>query len=160
LPRFFYTSTEFRTDDLWAVFWLLSLVVAVTGTFTLRRAFVFGFILGLAFSVSLKTLLLTASVGIATAVALALGAWFGSTPIPWKRLPLYLLVIFCATVLIPAALSHGFRPLFGEARRILKPELSDTEGLFFHCPAPRAGGGLLSGWPSGALRASLLPSIV
>ncbi|MGA3171024.1 MAG: glycosyltransferase family 39 protein, partial [Chthoniobacteraceae bacterium] len=42
LWKFFYTSTEFRTDQLWTAFWLLSLVVAVSGTFTIKRAFVFG----------------------------------------------------------------------------------------------------------------------
>lgn len=80
LSKYFYTSTEFRTDDLWAVFWLLSLVVAVSGSFTARRALAFGLLLGLAFAVSLKTIALVLALG--TAAVLALGiAWIrGARP--------------------------------------------------------------------------------
>ena len=75
LPKFFYTSTEFRPDDLWAAFWLLGLLVAVSGeAFTLRRALAFGLMLGLTFAVSMKTVVLLA--GLLTATLLALGlAW-------------------------------------------------------------------------------------
>ena len=72
--KFFYTSTEFRTDDLWAAFWLLSLVVAVSGEFSIKRALVLGLTVGLAFAVSLKTVVLVAALGTATVVAIAL-AW-------------------------------------------------------------------------------------
>ena len=71
---FFLTSSEFRTDDLWAAFWLVSLVVAVSGQFTIKRAFGFGLVVGLAFAVSLKTVVLVLGLGTATAVAMAL-AW-------------------------------------------------------------------------------------
>jgi hypothetical protein len=74
LPKFFYTSTEFRPDDLWAVFWLLGLLVAVSGTFTVRRAFGFGLLLGLTFAVSMKTVVLVAALLTATLLALAF-AW-------------------------------------------------------------------------------------
>jgi hypothetical protein len=74
LPQFFYTSTEFRPDDLWAVFWLLGLLVAVTGTFSIKRAFAFGLLLGLTFAVSMKTVVLVAALLTATLLALAL-AW-------------------------------------------------------------------------------------
>jgi hypothetical protein len=80
LPQFFYTSTEFRTDLLWAAFWLLSLLVAVRGRFTVRRAFGFGLVLGLAFAVSLKTVVLVAALGSATVLALALGWLHGARP--------------------------------------------------------------------------------
>jgi hypothetical protein len=58
LAKFFYTSTEFRTDQLWTVFWLLSLVAAVAGPFTVRRALGMGLMLGLAGAVSVKTVAL------------------------------------------------------------------------------------------------------
>ena len=73
-PPFFYTSTEFRPDILWAAFWLLSLLVAVRGTFTIKRAFGFGLMLGLVFAVSLKTVVLVAALATATLPALGL-AW-------------------------------------------------------------------------------------
>jgi len=74
LWKFIYTSTEFRTDDLWAAFWLLSLLVAVSGKFTVKRACGFGLLLGLAFAVSLKTVVLVAALSTALVLALAL-AW-------------------------------------------------------------------------------------
>jgi hypothetical protein len=74
LPQFFYTSTEFRPDDLWAVFWLLGLLVAVSGSFTVKRAFGFGLLLGLTFAVSMKTVVLVGGLLTATLLALAL-AW-------------------------------------------------------------------------------------
>jgi len=74
LPRFFYTSTEFRPDDLWALFWLLALLVAVSGRFTLKRAAGFGLLLGLTFAVSMKTVVLLAGLLTAVLIALAL-AW-------------------------------------------------------------------------------------
>jgi hypothetical protein len=77
LAKFFYTSTEFRTDQLWAAFWLLSLVVAVSGKFTVKRAFGFGLMLGLAGAVSVKTVALVAALGTATAAAMALAWWRG-----------------------------------------------------------------------------------
>jgi len=108
LPKFFYTSTEFRTDDLWAALWLLSLVVASTGKFTLRRAFYFGTLLGLAFAVSLKTVLLAATIAISSAIALSLGLLLGRKAIPWTRLPLYLLVILCGAIIFPGAIVWYF----------------------------------------------------
>ena len=54
IPVSFWTSTEFRTDDLWAALWLIALVVLLSGPLTARRAF-FGLVLGATFGVSLKT---------------------------------------------------------------------------------------------------------
>jgi len=73
-PLFFYTSTEFRTDDLWAVFWLVGLMIAVDGEFSVVRAAAFGFVLGLAFAVSLKTVVLVAALGTALLIAMSF-AW-------------------------------------------------------------------------------------
>lgn len=74
MPQFLFASTEFRPDILWAAFWLLALLVAVTGNFTIPRAFAFGLILGLAFAVSLKTAELLVALLAATLLAFAL-AW-------------------------------------------------------------------------------------
>jgi hypothetical protein len=80
LPQFFYTSTEFRPDNLWAAFWLLGLLVAVSGEFTLRRAFSYGLMLGLTFAVSLKTVVLLIALGTATILALGLAWLRGERP--------------------------------------------------------------------------------
>ena len=106
--KFFYTSTEFRTDDLWAAFWLLSLRVAVSGKFTWKRALAFGLMLGLAFAVSLKTVALVAALGTATALALVL-AWLRGerpaiTPAAGR-----LAAIVGGTVLAPGAMVLYFK---------------------------------------------------
>jgi hypothetical protein len=80
LARFFYTSTEFRTDQLWTAFWLLSLVVAVSGKFTLRRAFGFALLLGLSGAVSIKTVPLVVSLGSSVIVAMAIALIRGERP--------------------------------------------------------------------------------
>ena len=64
-PLFFYTSTEFRPDNLWAAFWLLALTVLLTGALTRRRLFFFGLVLGFAFATSMKTTLLAAALMLA-----------------------------------------------------------------------------------------------
>ena len=63
VPVYFFTSTEFRTDDLWVVFWMLSLMVLVTGKS--KRLFWTGFFLGCSFATSMKTSLLLGSLLVA-----------------------------------------------------------------------------------------------
>ena len=111
LPRFFFTSTEFRTDDLWAAFWLMSLLTAVKGRFTMPRAFGFGMLLGLAFAVSLKTVILVVAVAISELIAMALGAWPGRARMHWLRLPLYVILIVVA-----AAIPTGLLVLYFTAK--------------------------------------------
>ena len=59
VPVYFFTSTEFRTDDLWIVFWMLSLTALVVE----NRGWAFwpGFFMGCAFATSMKSSLLLAS---------------------------------------------------------------------------------------------------
>src|SRR6478752_4342736 len=56
-----FCSVEFRTDNLWAPLWLLCLLVLLNGPLTVRRALIAGFLMGLCFGVSMKTLLLLMS---------------------------------------------------------------------------------------------------
>ena len=72
-PMFFYTSSEFRPDILWAALWVLALAVLLTGRPTARRLFCFGVVFGLAFATSMKTTLLAATLGLAGGLALAAG---------------------------------------------------------------------------------------
>jgi hypothetical protein len=102
LPKFFYSSTEFRPDDLWAAFWLLGLLVAVSGEFTIKRAFGFGLLLGLTAAVSIKTVVLAA--GLFTAVGLALAlAWLRREGPGVPEIAARLTVIVLAAVIPPAA---------------------------------------------------------
>ena len=102
LPQFFYTSTEFRTDQLWAAFWLLSLLIAVSGKFTVKRAFGFGLLIGLAIAVSLKTAVLLAALGTATLIALVLAWCHGERPAIIGSVA-KLLAIASGAVIAPAA---------------------------------------------------------
>ena len=104
LPGFFYASTEFRPDLLWAALWLLSLVVALCGPFTLKRAFAFGVLLGLVLAVSIKTPVLWTALAIATLIALGLNASLGKEKTDWRRIPLYTAAIASAAVLAPGAI--------------------------------------------------------
>ena len=56
-----FRSVEFRTDNLWAPLWLLCMSVLLGGALTIRRALIAGFLMGLCFGVSMKTLLLLMS---------------------------------------------------------------------------------------------------
>jgi hypothetical protein len=103
LPAFFYTSTEFRPDILWAAVWLLALVVALCGPFTLRRAFVSGILLGLALAVSIKTPVLWAALAVSIAIAFGLNAWLGREKLPWLRIPLFVFVTGAGAALVPGA---------------------------------------------------------
>ncbi|HEX4085886.1 MAG TPA: glycosyltransferase family 39 protein [Chthoniobacteraceae bacterium] len=107
MPLFFYTSTEFRPDDLWAAFWLLALAVAARGRFTVGRAAAFGLMVGLAAAVSLKTVVLVAALLTATIIAMAYALARG-----WRTgimgSGVRLLVILAVGVIPPAALVFYF----------------------------------------------------
>ena len=64
-PPFFFDSVEFRTDELWALLWLLALTLLVTGRLGAARLFGAGLLLGLAFCVSMKTSLYLAALAFA-----------------------------------------------------------------------------------------------
>ena len=52
IPGYLLWSTEFRTDDLWTVLWLLSIAILVSGRPTTLRLFGAGLTLGFAAAVS------------------------------------------------------------------------------------------------------------
>ncbi|HEY2711998.1 MAG TPA: glycosyltransferase family 39 protein [Chthoniobacterales bacterium] len=55
---YFFSSLEFRTDNLWAPLALLAILTLIEGEFSLRQAFTAGLVLGFCFAISAKTLLL------------------------------------------------------------------------------------------------------
>ncbi len=79
-PNFFIHALEFRTDVLWSALWLVALAVLIQGRPTVARCFLGGVLLGAAFSVSMKTVLLLAAlvVGVSGAIVLTVDRrpWF------------------------------------------------------------------------------------
>jgi hypothetical protein len=65
IPPYLREAGTFRTDALWAVAWLGTVAVAAAGSWTVRRAFAFGLMLGISFAVSMKTSLLLGGLSIA-----------------------------------------------------------------------------------------------
>ena len=120
IPAFFYPSTEFRPDDLWAALWFLTLLVAISGRFTFRRAFKVGILLGLTAAVSTKTVFLGAALCVAAAFAFVLRVWSGSGRLGARRVLLSLLAIGCGAVIFPGAIAIYFAA-------------KGSFGIFFYC---------------------------
>ena len=57
-PSFFLKSLEYRTDNAWTALWMVALLVVVSAPPSPRRWFIAGLVLGCAFAISLKTVLL------------------------------------------------------------------------------------------------------
>ena len=72
-PFLFLKTVEFRTDDLWMAVWLGVVVVAVGGPLTPRRMGLVGLLLGAAFGVSMKTVLLVLALLLAGTAVFFLG---------------------------------------------------------------------------------------
>jgi hypothetical protein len=94
-PPFFLKSLEVRTDNLWTALWMLALVALVLR----KRPFVVGLLLGAAFAVSLKTMLLVITLLIAALVtrlfvkANVRGKW-GEALLGFAIVPAVLIVFF------------------------------------------------------------------
>lgn len=100
IPPFFLTSIEFRPDELWTMVWLLTLTVFLTGRATVARAFSVGFLLGLAFSVSMKTSLLAVSLMLAC-IGVILMLRHAGQPIGPGRLLKYLGAAMLGVTVVP-----------------------------------------------------------
>lgn len=72
-PPLFFKSIEFRTDDMWMAAWLLMLERGLAVPLTKRVALCAGLIAGIAFSVSMKTVLLMAALASAVVLVLLIG---------------------------------------------------------------------------------------
>lgn len=102
-----FTSFEFRTDNLWAPLWLLSLLVLIEGAISVRRALVAGLLLGFCFGISLKSTLLLWSIFVGALFALLLVGRERSGQ-PWSRLIRFAATFLAATALVPAAITAFF----------------------------------------------------
>ena len=94
-PLFLLCSVEFRTDNLWTVFWLGSVAILVSAPLTTSRVALSGLLLGLAAAVSAKTTLLLLSI--------AVGAVF----LPRRRMQ-YVAAFLAAFAIPPAAIAIYF----------------------------------------------------
>ena len=105
---FFFTSLEFRADDLWMALWLLGLATLVRGEVTPRRSLVVGLLLGAALGVSLKTILLLVSVGLSAAAVPILVTTPASAAMPGRRLAARGLTFLAGFVVVPASVVAYF----------------------------------------------------
>ena len=64
-PWWAFCALEYRTDNLWTPLWLAAVATLACGRFTRGRAFAGGVLLGLCFTVSMKTTLLCVMLGLA-----------------------------------------------------------------------------------------------
>jgi hypothetical protein len=102
-----FCSVEFRTDNLWAPLWLLCLSMLLGGTLTMRRALIAGFLMGLCFGVSMKTLLLVMSTLIGGSMTLIF-VGRERLGIGWGRIFRALAAFFASALIVPATIMAAF----------------------------------------------------
>src|SRR4051812_46013580 len=102
-----FCSVEFRTDNLWAPLWLLCMVVLLSGALTMRRALMAGFLMGLCFGVSMKTVLLLMSTVVGGSMTL-LFVGRERLRIHWRQILGALAAFFAAALIVPGTMMAAF----------------------------------------------------
>jgi hypothetical protein len=102
-----FSSVSFRTDNLWAPLWLLCLLVLLNGTLTMRRALIAGFLMGLCFGVSMKTLLLVMSTVAGGSITLIF-VGRERLGIGWGQILGALAAFFASALIVPATIMAAF----------------------------------------------------
>lgn len=97
VPRFFFVSGQFRTDDMWMALWLAALAVVAGAPPRAWRWFVAGLLAGAALSVSQKTLVLLC-LALLAGVVVSLARPTGRRAPPWRSIACGLFGL----VLVPA----------------------------------------------------------
>src|SRR5437667_3843040 len=105
--KYHFTSFEFRTDNLWAPLWLLCVLTLVSGSLTVPRALKAGFLLGLCFSVSMKSVLFLVALLVGASIALFL---VGRKELgqSWPHLARCTAAFFFITFLVPGIIAAAF----------------------------------------------------
>ncbi|HEY3051955.1 MAG TPA: hypothetical protein VGK04_01050, partial [Thermoanaerobaculia bacterium] len=103
-PDFFLCSVEFRTDVLWATFWLATMAILVGSSLTPMRAAAGGLALGLAAAVSAKTVLLAVSLGVGALVTLVVSR---ERAVPAREM-MKRAISFAAAAVVPPSLVAGY----------------------------------------------------
>jgi len=106
-PEFLFTSTEFRTDDLWMALWLGVLAILVGAKLTRGRAFVAGLLLGAAFMVTVKTGLMLGAVATA-GTWIAIWKWRRHEAVAWKSQLTLVGIGALGLLILPAAFAIFF----------------------------------------------------
>jgi hypothetical protein len=106
--RFFFVSTEFRPDDLWALLWFTTIFVAISADVPYRRCLVVGLLGGVAFCVSMKTVLMMLALVVASVIIIVLRS-IDDRAIPWKRIGRCVVLVVCGLILYPALAILFFR---------------------------------------------------
>jgi len=104
---YIFCSVEFRTDNLWAPLWLLCMSVLLSGALTMRRALIAGFLMGLCFGVSMKTLLLFMSILVGGSVTLIF-VGRERLGIGWGQILGLLAAFFASALSVPATIMAAF----------------------------------------------------
>src|SRR6516165_11346934 len=104
---YIFCSVEFRTDNLWAPLWLLCVVVLLNGALTMRRALISGFLMGLCFGVSMKTLLLVMSTLMGGSMTLIF-VCRERLGIGWGQILGALAAFFASALIVPATIMAAF----------------------------------------------------
>jgi hypothetical protein len=110
-PMSFLLSLEYRTDDLWLVFWLAAIVVLLSDIEPRRRSLYAGLLVGGAFAVSMKTtVMLFAIAGAAIGTRLLRRSNGGQAPRLSRQAwtPVLHAGFFAAAASIPAAIFAVF----------------------------------------------------
>jgi hypothetical protein len=106
--RFFFVSTEFRPDDLWALLWFATILVAISGDVPYRRCLVVGLLVGVAFCVSMKTVLMMFALIVASVIVIILRS-IDDRAIPWQRIARCVVLVIGGLVVYPALTILFFR---------------------------------------------------
>ncbi len=105
-PPFFLGSLEYRTDDLWIVFWFTCLALLVSRVRPMRKMVLAGLALGLAFAVSLKSILFV--VAIVTAVVATIRMTRSAFPLSRGTLVRRMAVFSGCALLVPSVVAAYF----------------------------------------------------
>jgi len=105
--KYHFASFEFRTDNLWAPLWLLCVLTLVSGSLTMPRALTAGLLLGLCFSVSMKSVLLLVALLVGASISLFL---VGTKKLgqSWPHLARCAAAFLFMTFLIPGIIAAAF----------------------------------------------------
>jgi hypothetical protein len=106
--RFFFVSTEFRPDDLWALLWFTAIFVAISGDVPYRLCLVVGLLGGVAFCVSMKTVLMVFAMAAASIIIIILRA-VDDRAVPWQRIALSVALLLFGLALYPVLTVLFFR---------------------------------------------------
>ncbi|HEY8131851.1 MAG TPA: hypothetical protein VII12_08155 [Thermoanaerobaculia bacterium] len=128
VPGFLLCATEFRTDDLWTVFWLMAVALLVSGPLTNHRVAAAGLALGLAAAVSAKTALLLVALIVGAAAAREIriqraAIFFAAFTIPVAAVAIYFAARGAWEPFSYGVIAHNLIPHVRIARLLLFPFL-------------------------------------